>query len=193
MRFFALTALALCAGCAGPGMSDDALDIARSTMKGGEFHVEFDSDGELVEAGGAVPLESVPAACRAAVDKAHPGGRQTGAERMYLDGAGGWMVAKEIDGRALEILLRDDGEIFGGEEVLASTAWPAAVVEAAKAAVPGASLERVERVWGTEARGAEAYHMKFNDHGESVRVGVSAEAKVLRVVRRLASQVRVPR
>jgi hypothetical protein len=174
-------------------MTDDVLQIARSTMRGGEFHVEFGDDGKLIEAAGAVPLDSVPAACRAAVDKAHPGGKQTGAERLYMDGSPGWMVAKEIDGRAFEILLREDGTVFGGEEVLAQSAWPSGVVEAARIAVPGATLERVERVFGTEARGAEAFHAKFNDHGESVRVGLSSDAKVVRVVRRLAGQVRVPR
>lgn len=193
MRFFALAAMFLGASCAGSGVSEEVLEIARATRPSGAFHIEFDSDGSVLAAGGAVALESVPAACRSAVDAAHPGGRQTGAERVYEDGSTSWMVAKEVDGRALEILVTDDGEVFGGEEVLAPSTWPPDVVSAAKAAVPGSTLERVERVWGTEARGDEAYHLKFNDHGESVRVGVSADAKVLRVVRRLAGQVRVPR
>jgi hypothetical protein len=193
MRFMYFTAVFLCAGCATSGMPREVVDIARSTTVAGAFHVEYDADGRVVEAAGAVPLEAVPAKCRASADADRPGGRQTGAERVYVDGAMGWMVAMEIDGRALEILLRDDGTALGGEEVLPQSAWPAAVVQAAKAAVPGASLERVERVWGAEIRGAEAYHLKFLDRGESVRVGVSEDAKVLRVVRRLAAQVRVPR
>lgn len=193
MRFLSLTALAFCAGCSATGISEDVLAIARSTMPAGEFHIEYDADGNVVEAGGAVPLDSVPAACRAAADAARPGGRQTGAERVFVDGSTSWMVAKDVDGRAIELLVRDDGTVFGGEEVLAKSAWPAAIVEAAKGAVPGASLDRVERVWGTEARGAEAYHLKLTDRGESVRVGVSQDGKVLRVVRRLGGQVRVPR
>lgn len=193
MRSLSLTALVLCAGCSATGISEDIVAIARSTMPAGEFHIEYDADGNVLAAAGSVALASVPAACRAAADAFRPGGRQTGAERAYVDGAQCWMVAKEIDGRAVELLVHDDGTVFGGEEVLAQSAWPSAVVEAAKAAVPGATLERVERVWGTEARGAEAYHLKLRDRGESVRVGVSSDAKVQRVVRRLAGQVRVPR
>lgn len=193
MRVFPWTILALLVGCAGNGISEEVLEVVRATRLGGEFHLEFDADGDLIEAGSTVELESVPQACRAAVDAAHPGGRQAGAERVFLDGHEGWMVAKEIDGRGLEILVRDDGKILGGEETLSPTAWPEAVVAAAKAALPGAALERVERVWGTEARGKEAYHVKFRDHGESLRVGLASDGKVLRVVRRLQGQVRVPR
>lgn len=183
----------VCAGCASTHLPAGVMEIARSTAPAGRFHIEFDADGRVLEAAGQVGLDSVPSACRTAVDAAFPGGRQTGAERVHTAGAGVWMVAKEIDGRPYEILVRDDGTVFGGEESLAATAWPAAVVDAAKAAVPGATLDRVERVWGTEARGAEAYHVKLVDRGESVRVGVSAEAKVVRVVRRIEGQVRIPR
>lgn len=193
MRTSPLLAMLFCAGCAANGIPREVLAIARSTKPGGDFHIEVDSKGRVVEAGAAVALDSVPAACRAGADAAHPGGRQTGAERVWADGSVRWLVAKEIDGRALELLLRDDGTVFGGEEVLAQSAWPDAVVQAAKAAVPGATLERVEHVWGLEARGAETYHLKFRDRGESVRVGLSSDAKVLRVVRRLPGQVRVPR
>ncbi len=160
MKGFTILALALCAGCAETRMSGEVLDIARTTTTAGAFHIEFDSDGRLVEAAGEVPLDAVPAACRAAADAAFPGGRQTGAERAYIDDATAWMVAKDMGGRPVEVIVRDDATVYGGEEVLAEAAWPAAVVEAAKAAVPGATLERVERVWGVEPRGGEAYHLK---------------------------------
>lgn len=182
-----------CAGCAGTRVSSDVLEVARATMPGGEFHIEFAADGRVVEAGGAIPLEEVPAACRAAVDAAFPGGRQTGAELLVVAKERVWLVAKQIEGRSFEILVEDDGTIFGGEESLAWGDWPPEIVDAARAAVPEAQLERVERVWGKEARGGEAYHVKFSERGESVRVGVSAEGQVVRVVRRMVGQVRVPR
>ncbi len=193
MRALSLLLVVLCAGCAGTRMSSDLMDLAQSTRPGGTFHIEFGADGRLVEAGAEVPLDTAPEACRAAADAAFPGGRQTGAERLRAGDGAMWMIAKQVDGRPIEILVTDDGTVRGGEEVLARSAWPAAVVAAAEAAVPGATLERVERVWGAEARGAEAYHVKFDAGGDSVRVSLTADAAVVRVVRRLRAQVRVPR
>ncbi len=193
MRTRCITLALLCAACAGPRISEDVLDVARATMPGGQFHIEFGPDGRVLEAGGEVPLEALPDKVRASLDAAHPGGHTTGAARLVVDGEPLWLVAKRIDGRDFEFLVRGDGKIQGGEESLARTFWPAAVLSAAHDAVPGAKLERVERVWGVEARDGESYHVKFVDRGESVRVGVTAEGQVVRVVRRMAGQVRVER
>lgn len=193
MRLFGVVLLALCAGCASTQVSPDLLALARSTKPSGLFHVEFGPDGRFVEAGAEVAIETVPQNCRAAVDAAFPGGRQTGAERVSTTDGEIWMVAKEIDGRPIEILVAADGTMRGGEELIAESSWPANVVAAAKSAVPGATLERVERVWGNEAQAGEVYHAKFNAGGDSIRVGLTAEAQVVRVVRRLNGQVRLPR
>lgn len=193
MRALIALAVLLCAGCAGTRMSRDVLDVARSTKPAGMFHVEFDPEGRFVEAGAEVLTDSVPASCRAAADAAFPGGRITGAERVRTADGTMWMVAKEIDGRSIEVLVGDDSIVRGGEEMIAEVAWPAPVVAAAKAVVPHATLERVERVWGDEAFQGEAYHLKFAAEGDSIRVGVTAEAQVVRVVRRLDGQVRIPR
>jgi hypothetical protein len=39
MCLVALAGVVLCAGCAGTGISDDVLEIARSTMRAGAFHI----------------------------------------------------------------------------------------------------------------------------------------------------------
>lgn len=193
MRSSCITLVLLCAACAGPRISEDVLDVARATVPGGEFHIEFGPDGRVIEAGGEVPLDALPAKVRASLDASYPGGHTLSAARVVVDGQRLWSVAKRIDGRDFEFLVRADGKVLGGEESLARTFWPAAVLAAAHDAVPGAKLERVERVWGVEARDGEHYHVKFVDRGESVRVGVTAEGQVVRVVRRMAGQVRVPR
>lgn len=193
MRRNALALVLLLAACAGPRIPSEVLEALRATTPGGESHIEFASDGRVVEAGGAVALDAVPADCRAAVDAKFPGGRQTHAERVVIGKTRLWLIAKQVEGRSLEVLVAEGGNVVGGEESLARQDWPAAVVDAARSAVPGASLERVERVWGLEARGGEDYHVKLVDRGESVRVGVSDDGRVVRVVRRLSGQVRVPR
>lgn len=193
MRTLPVILLALTAGCAGTRMSSDVMDVARSTKPAGLFHVEFGPDGRFVEAGAEVVIESVPTNCTAAADVAFPGGRVTGAERVRTPEGSVWMVAKEIDGRAIQVLVGDDGVVRGGEEMIAEVAWPAPVVAAGRAAVPQAVLKRVERVWGLEAEQGEAYHLKFDAGGDSIRVGVTAEAQVVRVVRRIDGQIRVPR
>jgi hypothetical protein len=193
MKVLSLVLVALCAGCASSRVSNDVLELARSTRPAGAFHIEFGDNGNMIEAGAERTLESVPAKFRDAAEAAFPGGRQVGAARALTTDGPIWLIAKEIDGRSLEILVGDDGVVRGGEEVLDESAWPAHVVAAAKAAVPGAKLERVERVWGAEAQGAEAYHVKFNASGDSLRVGLTNDGQVVRLVRRIGGQVRVPR
>ena len=61
MRTSPLLAMLFCAGCAANGIPREVLAIARSTKPGGDFHIEVDSKGRVVEAGAAVALDSVPA------------------------------------------------------------------------------------------------------------------------------------
>ncbi len=193
MRSIVFVGLAVLAGCVSGPLSPEVLDLAQGTKPAGAFHIEFGPDGMLQSAGGEVDLATVPEAVRAGADQAFPGGRQVGAEKVIAGGQHLWLVAKEIDGQGFELLVRPDGTVVGGEEVLAEARWPKAAVAAAQAAVPGATLERVERVWGPEAIGGEAFHVKFRKDGDSLRVGVDEAGKVVRVVRRVPGQFRVER
>jgi hypothetical protein len=83
--------------------------------------------------------------------------------------------------------------VIGGEEALAEANWPQAVADGARAAVPDAKIEALEKVWGPEAHFGEAYHVKFVKNGDSLRVGVDEKGQVVRIVRRIPGQVRVPR
>jgi hypothetical protein len=192
-RWSVLVLAAACGGCVGGGIPRDVVNLARATKPGGNFYVEFDESGSVISADSEIAIEMVPFNCRAAADAAHPGGRVIGAEHEYAGGKLVWEVIKEIDGREFEILVSNEGAVIGGEEVLPTTLWPNAAVEAAKAAVPGGTVERVERVWGPESTGGEAFHIKMMKDGDSLRVGCGENGRVVRIVRRVNGQVRVPK
>ncbi len=192
-RWSLVVLAAACGACASRGVPREVADLARNTKPGGNFFLELDANGAVVAADSQVEIEVVPANCRAAADVAHPGGRVIGAEHEYAAGKLHWEVVKEIDGREFEILITNEGVVVGGEEVLPTSMWPAAAVEAAKAMVSGGTVERAERVWGPEAAAGEAFHIKMTKDGDSYRVGVSEGGVVVRVVRRVAGQTRVPR
>ena len=181
-------------GCSSPcHIPSDVIAVARQTKPGGQFFIEFDEGGSVVGADADIDVGAVPANIREIADREFPGGEQVAAEREYGDGEVMWEVVKKIDGRLFEILITDDGKVVGGEEALAEKDWPAAVADGARAAVPGANIEALEKVWGPEAHFGEAYHVKFMKDGDSLRVGVDEGGKVVRVVRRIPGQVRIPR
>lgn len=195
MTCLAVVAAALAAaGCSSLcHVPSDVMMVARQTKPGGQFFIEFDESGKVLGADAEIDVNAVPPNIRELADKAYPGGEQVAAEREYGDGKVMWEVVKKIDGRLFEILLTDDGTVVGGEEALAEKDWPAAVVEGARKAVPDADIEALERVWGPEAHFGEDYHVKFMKNGDSLRVGVSEKGDVVRIVRRIPGQVRVPR
>lgn len=187
-----IVSLALCSACA-TGIPSRVVDLARDTKPGGSFFIEFDAEGKVLGADAEVDVAQLPPALVAAANAAYPGGEVIGAEKEFSGGETVWEVVKRIDGRTWEILVDEEGAIIGGEEALARAAWPAKVVAAAEAATGGGTLVAVERVWGPEAWGGEAYHVKIELDGDSLRVGVSEAGAVVRVVRRIPGQVRVPR
>ena len=187
-----LTALTLLGACA-TGLPRDVVDLARETKPGGSFFVEFDADGTVLGADAEVAVERLPPALVAAANAEFPGGEVIGAEKEWFDGRRVWEVVKRIDGRTWEIPVGDAGQILGGEETLAESAWPAGIRETALSAAGGGTVNAVERVWGPEAHAGESYHVKIERDGDSLRVGVAEDGRVVRVVRRISGQVRVPR
>jgi hypothetical protein len=192
---FALGSIALLAGaCASGGIPPHVLSLARETKPGGSFFIEFGPDGSVLGADAEVAIEKIPPRLVDLANARYPGGEVVGAEKEYGAGKLVWEVVKKIDGRMWEILVTEDGQIIGGEEALDDDTWPAGVVDAARGAVGGeGKIVAVEKVWGPEAWGGEAYHVKIDKDGDSLRVGVSEAAQVIRVVRRIPGQVRVPR
>jgi hypothetical protein len=168
------------------------LEFANATVPGGSFELEVDADGTVYGIEAEIPLDQVPQACRDHAEKLVPGGTSVGAEREWAAGEVYHEVLREKDGVRHEILMKDDGTVVGTEESLPQGA-PAAVLKAVEAAFPGSRLVVAEKVTGVEARGADEFHVKVEIDGEVQRVSVSPEGKVLRVLRKMKAEVRVPR
>jgi len=183
----------LATACASGRIPAHVLSLAQETKPGGSFFIEFGADGSVIGADAEIAVDRLPPRMIEIANAKYPGGEVIGAEKEYGDGKIVWEVVKQIDGRMWEILVTEDGEIIGGEEALAQSNWPANVVSAATGAAGGGTVDAVEKVWGPEAWGAEAYHVKISKDGDSLRVGVSEAGQVVRVVRRVPGQVRVPR
>ena len=174
-------------------LTKESVDLLRETSMGGECVIELGADGGVVALEAGVPLTAVPQVCRDAADKHVPGGKQTGAEKEWAGGKSYWEVIKEVDGVRYEILMNADGSLAGKESSLPADKAPAAVVEAAKKAVGGGELVVCEEVTGPEAAYGEAYHVKLRVQGEVLRVSVKTDGTVVRTMRKMKAEVRVPK
>ncbi|MCK6480635.1 MAG: hypothetical protein HUU06_10760 [Planctomycetaceae bacterium] len=182
------------AGCASSGMSTAAaVDRSRETRPGGEFVVELSADGKVLGTASEIPLASVPAACIEGADRAAPGGVATSASKLVVGGKSYFMVVKAFRDRRVELMMNPDGTVAGKEDPLSPSEWPENVVAAARKAVPGGEIVAVEKVSGPEAMAGEAFHAKVRLDGELLRVSVSAKGDVVKVVRKMRAEVRVPR
>jgi hypothetical protein len=175
------------------GTSKESVDLLRDTEMGGDCVIEMDGDGGIVALEASVPLSALPQVCRDAADKHVSGGKATGAEKEWAGGKMYWEVIKDVDGVRYEILMNPDGSLAGKETALAASAAPAAVVEAAKKAVGGGELVVCEEVTGPEAAYGEDYHVKLRMQGEVLRVSVKKDGTVVRTMRKMKAEIRIPK
>jgi len=189
---FIVAACSACAGLGGHRVPKSIVSVAQDTKTGGELAFEIDENGTIIGVDAEIDPSKVPQVCREAADRHFPGGRVTGAEREWNGGKLYWEVVKDIDGQRIEILMNDDGSLAGHEKALRDREVPADVIAAARTAVPNGQLAAVERVTGPEAKFGEEYHVKIDVGGEQLRVGVGG-GKVIRVVRKMKADFRVPR
>jgi len=192
MFHWAALMLAL-AGCKSGGwsVSDEVLALGQDTRIGGEFVIEVDEEGEVVSADTQVELARVPKAVMAAADKAVPG-PAVDAEIEIALGVRYWEVEKQVEGRTVELVLTEDGELVGKEEELPSAKWPKQVVEAANKAVPQGQITTVEWIEGPEALGGKEYHVKKDVGGELVRISVLEDGRIGRLVRKIKAEFKAP-
>lgn len=195
-RWLGVTAVLTLAGCAGLGgrrVPSDVVSIGQMNRSGGEFVLELAADGEILACEAAIPPSDVPANCRESADRAAPGGEVVGAEREWAGGVWYWEIVKQVNGRRIELLMDDTGAVVGREDSLAAGEYPAIVLEAAQKAVGQGELVVVERVTGPEAMTGENYHVKIRTGDEVQRVSVREDGSIVRVMRKMKAEVRVPR
>lgn len=174
-------------------VSPDVVSLAKETMPGGEFVMEIADDGKVLGMEAKVPLSSVPAACREAAQRLAPNGRAVAAVKEIVDGKVLYEIQMDAGGFMHEILLDPAGNLAGREDVLKPGDYPANIVSAAQAAVPG-TLVSVERIEGPESRLGSDYHVKIRiPEGEVLKVCVSGDGKVGRVLRKIDAEIQAER
>ena len=191
-RLILALAAALFAGCQASSMGRlpaGLVDLYDNAAPGGWMEIEADRSGRIIEMEAEIPVSALPPAVRAAADRELPGGQIVGAEREIVGGRHGYEVKKRKDGREYELVFTRGGELLEKEVGLSRDEAPRAVMDAASAAMPGASFKSVELV----ERGAEKlYHVKFTRDGVSYKVALTPEGVVTRRVREQKAEIEIP-
>lgn len=181
-------------GCAWTGchVSRDLVELARQTRTGGEFVIEVAEDGQVINADAQVEMSSVPKAILEAAERELPG-PAVDAEREIAIGVRYWEIEKKVDGRTIELMIDDAGNLLGKEEELAKANWPEAIVKAVNHAVPEGQITTIELVTGPEALGGTEYHVKKDLGKEILRISVLKDGTVTRYVRKIRGEFKPPR
>lgn len=192
-RLLVLGAAMILVGCMGRArVSKDLVDLARQTKTGGEFVIEVDESGKVINADAQVEVSRVPKALLDAADREVPG-PAVSAEREIADGGKHfWEVEKKVQGRSIFLMMSEDGKVVGREDELAQSAWPPHVVAAVNKAVPQGAIRTIERVTGPEALGGTEYHVKKEIGGEILRISVLENGTVTRKVRKIKGEFKPP-
>jgi len=194
MKLNGLASLALlaCVGCAAPPVERAPaalLELYDSLAPDGALELELDRDGSFLELEADVPVESLPAAVRAAALAAYPGVTLTGAEREVQGGVLSWEVKFTHEGRGMELVIDTTGTVRETERELRASEAPLAVLQAAEAALPGSTLYSVESV--TSAAGT-VYHVKREKNGARYKFILDPTGKMLRKVREARAEIEIP-
>jgi hypothetical protein len=186
----ALVGLAVLAE-AGP---DDLWDLsdAREAVK---IEIQVAEDGSMREVEFHVAPESIPAPVRGAMDRLHPGGPYTDAERERSGGELYYELSRVVDGREVEAMFTADGTLHSEEIEVEKAAVPEAVASAIAKAFPEGTVSQWEEIHDGE-RALVEYHVKLGSGGRSYKVRVSPagaiEGAVLEVVAELEVPVELP-
>lgn len=185
----ALLALASCSSSSTATAPAELIPLFDQLAPEGAMELEFDRDGRFGDLEAEVPVESVPAIVRDAVAQAHPGVELTGAEREVQGGEWTWEVGFEEEGRGVQVVVSDDGDLLETERELEASEAPAEVLRAAEGAVPSSTLASVDVV--TSASGDE-YHVKRERDGARYKVVLTSTGEVLRIVREARAEIEIP-
>ena len=192
-RMMVLGAAVLLVGCMGRArVSKDLVDLARQTKTGGEFVIEVDETGKVINADAQVDISRVPKSVMEVADREVPGPAFT-AEREIADGGKQyWEVEKKVQGRSIYLMISEDGKVVGREDELPQSQWPPHVVAAVNKAVPMGAIRTIEKVTGPEALGGTEYHVKKDIGGEILRISVLEDGTVTRKIRKIKSEFKPP-
>jgi len=180
-----LIPLFVVAACRGTQWSADDAANCKS------LEVQVDERGGMVEVEYHVAPSVVPATVQAAMDRLHPGGPFTAAEKEWNGGVLYYELSRTVQGMEVEAMFLPDGTLHSEEVQVPASKVPAAVQAGATAAVPGARVTKWEEIRDGNRQIVE-YHAKATKGDQKYKIMVHRDGSVRGTVREVPSEIEVP-
>lgn len=172
--------------CGGARWSnEDALNAKKIEMT-------VNSAGKATEVEFHISPAQVPEVVRQAMDKVHPGGPFTDAEKEWYKGKLYYELSREVKGMEVEAMFTPEGVLFQQEIEVSQAKVPAGVQTAARAALSGGKVRKWEEIRDAQ-NGLLEYHVKMNRGGKDYKIKISTGGRVTEVLREVPSEIEVPR
>ncbi|MHC4816639.1 MAG: hypothetical protein ACYTF8_01080 [Planctomycetota bacterium] len=172
--------------CAGARWNnEDALNAKKIEMT-------MSSAGKPMEVEFHISPAQVPEVVRAEMDKLHPGGAFTDAEKEWYKGKLYYELSREVKGMEVEAMFTPDGELFQQEIEVSQSKVPAGVQTAARTALSGGKVKKWEEIRDGSNALLE-YHVKMARGGKNYKIMISTAGRTVGVYREIPSEIEVPR
>lgn len=165
--------------------NEDALNAKKIEMS-------MNAAGKPMEVEYHISPAQVPEVVRQAMDKLHPGGAFTDAEKEWYKGKLYYELSREVKGMEVEAMFTPEGELFQQEIQVSQAKVPAGVQTAARAAVSGGKVKKWEEIRDGNNALVE-YHVKMNRGGKDYKVMISTAGRTIGVYREVPAEIEVPR
>jgi len=188
-----LPALAFAAACQSTGDGWQApsalVTLYDQATPDGLIELEFDRDGSLIELEADVAIDDLPEVVVAAAMQRYPSAVLTGAEREVKGSTWTWEVKFKNEGRAMELVVDDEGNVLEIERELTVDEAPDGLIAASERAVPGSAFVSIESI---EAGDQRSFHVKRKKDGASYKIVLDEGGAVLRKVREARAEIEIP-
>lgn len=172
--------------CAGARWSnEDALQAKTIEMA-------TNAQGKATEIEYHISPGQVPEPVRAEMDKLHPGGPFTGAEKEWNGGKLYYELTRDVKGMEVEAMFTPDGQLYMQEISVPQSKVPAGVQTAARAALSGGKVRNWEEIRDADNTLLE-YHVKMSRGGKNYKLKVTTGGRVKAVYREVPAEIEVPR
>lgn len=165
--------------------NEDALQAKKIEMS-------MNAQGKPMEVEFHISPGQVPEPVRAAMDKLHPGGPFTGAEKEWNNGKLYYELTREVKGMEVEAMFTPDGQLYQQEISVPQSKIPAGVQTACRAALSGGKVRNWEEIRDAENALLE-YHVKMARGGKNYKLMVTTDGRVTSVYREIPAEIEVPR
>lgn len=161
-------------------------------LKAKKIEMSMSAAGKPMEIEFHISPAQVPQVVREAMDKLHPGGPFTGAEREWNKGKLYYELTREVKGMEVEAMFTPEGELFQQEISVPQAKVPAGVQTAARAALSGGKVRAWEEIRDANNALLE-YHVKMARGGKNYKLMITTDGRVMSVYREVPSEIEVPR